>query len=125
MAWRMESSVTELAAATFTAATTAAATAFGFLDLFVGRNAAELEGHADVFGDIFLDGLQGALGVHKVGGDFVVEKGVTRIFESFDFGRTEFDSSVLLLVKFIAFFVDGLVLELRGIVGKEAFDICL
>ena len=118
--------LTAATAATTTAtAATAAAVVLGFCDFVIGRGAAEFEGHADVLADFFLNAFEGALSVHECNSDFVVEESVTGVFEGFDFGSTEFDTSVLFVMKFFAFFVDGFVLELGSVVGEKILNIGL
>lgn len=97
----------------------------GFSDFVIGRGAAEFEGHADVLTDFFLNAFEGALGFHEADGDRVVEQGIAGVFESLDFSSAEFDTCVLLVVKFFAFFVDGFVLEFGGIVGEKFLNIGL
>ncbi len=123
----MLSAATGLAAATTAATATAAATAgvLGFLDFIVRGDASEFQGHADVFRNLLLDGLEHALSVHKICGYFVIEKSIAGIFKCLDFGGSKLDSGVLLVVEFLAFFVDSLVLELSDIVGKETLYIAL
>ena len=84
-----------------------------------------LKCHADVFADVFLNAFQRALCVHEIRRHLVFEKGVTGGFESFNLRGAEFHACVLLVVEFLAFFVDGLVLKLCRIVGEEAFYVGL
>ena len=54
-----------------------------------------------------------------------VEECIASVFEGLDLGGTEFHVGLLLLMEFFAFLMNRLVLQLRGIVGKEALDIGL
>ncbi len=112
------------AAATATTAVATAAAAF-ILEVFRGRNAAEFDGAADVFGDFLLEGFQLALGGEEVAGNFVFKQGVAGALELADFRRTELDAGVLLVVQFLAAFVDALVWEAGGVVAQEALDVGL
>ncbi len=113
------------AAAAATAAATAAAVVLGFCDFVIGRGAAEFECHADVLADFLLDAFERALGIHEIDGDFIIKKCVACVFKSFDFGWAEFNTGVLFVVKFFAFFVDGFVLQLGGVVGEKFLNIGL
>jgi hypothetical protein len=110
-----------LVAAAATAVTTAA-TAVRFGEIIRGRHAAELKGHADVFADDLLNHFQFALGFEETTGDFVFEKRVAGGFELADFRGTEFNASMLLVVKLFTPLMNALVLKARGIVIEETLD---
>lgn len=105
-----------------TAATTAAATAATAArlgDVIGGRDAAELEGHADIFANFLLQTLKLLLGGEEFTGDFVIKQGLTRCFEFADFSSTEFHSGVLLVVEFLAALMHALILKPRGIIVEK------
>ena len=93
------------------AATAAAATALGLFDFLLGRDAAEFHSHSHIFRNLLLETFQLLLGVKETHGNLVLEKRLTGRFEIADLCGTEFDSGVLLLVKFLTAFMDALVLQ--------------
>lgn len=106
--------------ATSTTAASATVVILGIFDFLVSRHAAKLKGHADVAGDVLLHCFKRALGIHKICGHFVLKKCVAGILKALDFRGTELNSGVLLVMKLLAFFVDGLILQLRRRIGEEA-----
>ena len=96
--------------ATAAAATATAATG-SFLDFLLGRHAAQLQGHADILADVFLEFFKLLLGIEKSGGHLVLEEGLAGGFEFTDFGGTKLDAGMLLLVEFLAALVDALILQ--------------
>ncbi len=113
-------------AATTAAATTAtASTAAGLGDVVCGGDAAEFEGHADVFSDFLLEALQLLLGGEKFAGDVVFEESLAGGLELADFRGSEFHAGVLLVMQFLAALVDALILKPRGIIVEEALHTLL
>ena len=113
--------VSATAAATPPAAATTATAFVG--DIFSGRHAAELDGSADVFTDLLLEGFQFALGCEEVTGDRVFKEGVAGAFEFADLHGAQLDASVLFVVKLLSPLVHTLVLEAGFVIGDEALDV--
>ena len=105
------------------AATATAAAIIG--QLSVGRDTADFERGGDVLRDRALERLQLALGVEEGAGDLIAEKFIAGGLELLDFGRSQLDPGVLLLVEFLAALVDRLVHEAGTVVFEETLHILL
>ena len=113
------------ASATATTATAAASAAAGLSDVIGGRNAAQFEGHSDVFADFLLQALQFLLGGEKFTGDLIFKQGFAGRFEFTDFHGTKLHTGVLLVVQFLATLMDTLILKPRSIIVEESFHTLL
>jgi hypothetical protein len=106
-----------------TAATATAAAGRG--NIIVGRDAAEFDGRTDVFGDVRLERFKFALGFEEIASDLVLEKSVACGFEIVDLGLAQLDARALLVTQILALFMDALILETGGVIGKEPLDLGL
>ena len=111
-----------MATATATATATAAAAARGFGEIIGSGDSAEFEGHADVFGDLFAEGFQGALSIHELTGDSVFKQRVASLFKGLDLLRAKLKAGVLLLMEILPHLMGAFVLGTGRVIIQKLFD---